>query len=236
MARRRMFSLEIIDTDYFLDMPSSSQNLYFHLGMRADDDGFVASPKKIMAMAKAADDDMKLLLTKGFVIPFETGICVIRHWKIHNTIQKDRYNETIHLDEKSLLYLNDNDSYECIQGVYTPDTQVRLGKVSIVKVRKGKSEFVPPTLQEVKNYFKEWNFKEEIAIRAYEYYNTGNWKDSEGKQVLNWKGKMQSVWFKEKNKIKERLPQPAEKEKVLSPYAQEFKDKYIKEGNDGNQT
>ncbi len=103
MANRRMFSLNIVDTDLFLDMPASTQNLYFHLGMRADDDGFVSSPKKITAMVNCSADDLNLLILKGYVIPFDSGVCVIRDWKIHNYIQKDRYHETTYLGEKSML-------------------------------------------------------------------------------------------------------------------------------------
>lgn len=134
MAKRRMFSLEIIDTDIFLDMPQSSQNLYFHLGMRADDDGFVSNPKKIMKIIGATEDDHKILIMKQFIIPYETGICVIKHWKIHNYIQIDRYKETIYREEKSQLSQDINGTYtKCIQDVSNMDTQVRLGKVSLDK-------------------------------------------------------------------------------------------------------
>ena len=90
MAERRMFSKLIIDSDMFLDMPLSTQALYFHLSMRADDDGFVNNPKKIQRMIGCNDDDLKVLITKKFIIPFESGICVIKHWKIHNYIRNDR--------------------------------------------------------------------------------------------------------------------------------------------------
>ena len=134
MARRRMFSLDIIDTDLFMEMPQTSRLLYYELCMRADDDGFVSSPKKIQKMVGCSDDDFKVLITKKFIIPFNTGIVVIRHWKIHNYIQKDRYKETIYLDEKRQLNQEENGMYtECIQNVYNMDTQVRLGKDSIGK-------------------------------------------------------------------------------------------------------
>src|SRR3990167_156626 len=98
MAQRRMFSLKVIDTDNFLDMSPTAQNLYFHLGMRADDDGFVASPKKIMQICGAPDDDMKVLIAKGFIIPMATnGVSVITHWKVNNLIRPDRYVETEYL-------------------------------------------------------------------------------------------------------------------------------------------
>lgn len=134
MAQRRMFSLKIVDTDAFMDMPQSSQLLYFHLSMRADDDGFVSNPKKIMRMIGSQEDDLKVLFTKKFLIPFESGVCVIKHWKIHNYIQSDRYFPTTYTDEKNQLETKENGSYklikdECIQNVSKMDTQVRLGKV-----------------------------------------------------------------------------------------------------------
>jgi len=108
MAQRRMMSLKVIDTDLFLDMPVSARLLYYDLNMRADDDGFIASPKKIMKMVGASDDDYKLLIVKQFIIPFETGVCVIKHWRIHNLIRADRYNPTAYTEEQKALDLVDN--------------------------------------------------------------------------------------------------------------------------------
>lgn len=135
MAERRMFAKTIIDSDAFLDMPTTSQLLYFHLSMRADDEGFINNPKSIMRNVRCNDDDMKVLISKKFIIPFESGIVVIKHWRIHNYIAKDRFKETKYKDEKSLLSLDENNSYTtCIQPVYNLETQVRLGKDSIGKV------------------------------------------------------------------------------------------------------
>ena len=129
MAERRMFAKTIIDSDAFLDMPHSTQLLYFHLSMRADDDGFINSPKNIMRMIGCKDDDLAVLVTKKFIIPFESGVVVIKHWKIHNYIAKDRYKETKYKEEKALLGIDENNSYTtCIQPVYKMDTQDRLGK------------------------------------------------------------------------------------------------------------
>ena len=144
MAERRMFAKTIIDSDLFLDMPSSTQCLYFHLSMRADDDGFINNPKKIQRMVGSGDDDLKLLIAKNFIIPFESGVVVIKHWKIHNYIQKDRYKETVYKEEKSHLLLKDNKSYKymdtpCIQDVSIPETQVRIGKDRIGKDRIDKN-------------------------------------------------------------------------------------------------
>lgn len=140
MANRRMFSLDVVDTDNFLDMPTSTQALYFHLGMRADDEGFVASPRKITKIVGCNDDDLKLLITKRFVTPFESGVIVITDWNVNNKIRSDRKHETRFLNEKSMLGLN-KDVY-VIKGVQPNVNQMatichtedRLGKDSIDKV------------------------------------------------------------------------------------------------------
>ena len=146
MADRRMFSKSIIDSDAFLDMPLSTQALYFHLSMRADDDGFINNPRKIQRIVGCGNDDIKLLITKQFIIPFESGIVVIKHWRVHNYIQKDRYKPTMYLEEKSQLDIKPNKPYTikndgendmdtpCIQDVSDMETQVRLGKVRLGKV------------------------------------------------------------------------------------------------------
>jgi len=148
-----MFAKTIIDSDAFLDMPTSSQCLYFHLSMRADDDGFINNPKKIQRIVGCSDDDLRLLIAKRFIIPFESGVVVIKHWKIHNYIQKDRYKPTVYQEEKQLLDIKDNGAYtlrqdeimdtKCIQDGYGLETQVRLGKVSIGKDRLGKDNLLP---------------------------------------------------------------------------------------------
>lgn len=136
MARRRMFSKAIIDSDAFLDMPVTTQLLYFHLSMRADDDGFINKPKSIMRACGGNDDDMKILIAKKFIIPFESGIVVIKHWKIHNFIAKDRYTETNYKEEKATLMLDEKNAYTlCIQDVNKTETQVSIGKESIGKYR-----------------------------------------------------------------------------------------------------
>lgn len=105
MAQRRMFSLQVIDTDLFIDMPATAQNLYFHLGMRADDDGFISNAKTLKRMVGASDDDLKVLCDKGFLIAFENGVVVITDWKINNQIRKDRYNPTRFQNELNHLRL-----------------------------------------------------------------------------------------------------------------------------------
>jgi hypothetical protein len=149
-----MFAKTIIDSDAFLEMPMTAQLLYFHLSMRGDDDGFINKPKAIMRLCGAKDDDLKILFAKKFVIPFDSGVVVIKHWKIHNYIRKDTYTETKYKEEKALLELDENNSYRLADSpllqlrhdiVTSPSTQVRLGKDSIGKDRLGEGSVVPAT-------------------------------------------------------------------------------------------
>ena len=156
MAERRMFAKSIIDSDAFLDMPLSTQALYFHLSMRADDEGFVGSPKRITAMIGAKEDDLKILLAKRFLLGFESGVVVIKHWRIHNYLQKDRTKLSNYIEEKSQLFLDKNKSYtdknidgipvlyqldtNCIQNDNILDTQNRLDKNRLDKISINKKE------------------------------------------------------------------------------------------------
>ena len=146
MAERRMFAKTIVLSDAFLDMPLSARCLYFTLGMLADDDGFVNSPKSIMRQAGASTDDLNLLMVKRFILAFDSGVIVIKHWRIHNYIQKDRYKESKYMDEKATLMIDQNGAYtECIQDVSTLDTQVRLGKDRVrIELGEDKEEAQPP--------------------------------------------------------------------------------------------
>lgn len=112
MAEKRMFSTKVTESDLFLEMPDSCQNLYFHLSMNADDDGFVDKPRSIMRMLGKKEDDLKILFAKNFIIPFESGVIVIRHWRINNYLRSDRYKETIYKEEKKQLTLNENGEYQ----------------------------------------------------------------------------------------------------------------------------
>ena len=190
MAERRMMSKKIIHNDAFLDMPTSTQNLYFHLLLEADDDGFVGSPKRIQRSIGASDDDVRLLLAKKFILLFESGVIVIKHWRIHNYIQNDRYNPTTYTEEKSKLGIKKNN-------VYTMDTDCihRIGKDRLGKDRLGKDsidkskKFSPPTLEEIQTYIKEKNYNVD-AQKFYDYFTEGNWHDSKGNPVKNWKQKI----------------------------------------------
>lgn len=141
MAERRMMSKSIIKSDTFLDMPATTQNLYFHMLLDADDDGFINAPKSIMRMIGAKDDDMKVLSAKQFVIPFESGVVVIKDWKIHNYIQNDRYKPST-LPERDLLNIQKDKTYTLKDDVSRMDTEciqtVSIGKDRLGKVRLGK--------------------------------------------------------------------------------------------------
>lgn len=150
MAERRMFSKTVVDSDAFLDMPLSTQALYFHLSMRADDDGFLNNTKRIQRLIGATDDDLKLLIMKRFVIPFEDGIVVIKHWRMNNYLRKDRYTQTIYQEELAMLSVKEDGSYTLAETSGIPDgnqcvtvgipdgnqlaTQVSIGKDRIGKV------------------------------------------------------------------------------------------------------
>lgn len=159
MAQKRMFSNSVVQSDEFLEMPDSSQNLYFHLSMQADDDGFVDKWKSIMRMTGKKEDDLKILIAKSFVIPFDTGVLVIRHWRLNNYLQKDRYKETIYKDEKARLTIDKSNVYnldtECIHSI----DKNRLDKISIDKNSKEKeqeeSESCGDGFQKVSKFYEE---------------------------------------------------------------------------------
>ena len=159
-----MFSRKITETDHFLEMPLSSQALYFHLNMGADDEGFIDKAKTIQRTIGASDDDMKLLIAKGFLIPFESGVVVIRHWRIHNYIQADRFQATIYQDEKEQLDFDKSKIAsikpldQCIQNVSKMDTQVRLGEDRLDKDRLDKDR-----LDKVNNLYSGEDEKKSLS-------------------------------------------------------------------------
>lgn len=190
MAERRMFAKAIIDSDAFLDMPLSTQALYFHLAMRADDEGFVGNPKKIQRMIGASDDDCKVLMMKRFILSFESGIIVIKHWKIHNYIQADRFKETTYIEERATLTLDGKKAYtECIHLVSDSEAQVSIGKNrdslelgesslgegGAVTPPPSPKRFVKPTLEEIIAYCRERNNK--VNPQAFfDFYEAKGWK------------------------------------------------------------
>jgi len=149
-----MFSLQIVDTDAFLDMPLSSHALYFHLSMRADDDGFVSNPKKIMKSIGCQDDDFKILSAKRFILGFESGIIVIKHWRLNNYIRKDRYEKTAYLKEKKMLKIKENGAYTEV-GIPNDNQMTTIGTPSIDKIRLDKVSIAEPCSA-------DWDSKEYI--------------------------------------------------------------------------
>lgn len=173
MAERRMFAKSIVLSDAFLDMPLSARCLYFTLGMLADDDGFVGNPRSVMRQCGASQDDMSILLQKRYVLGFESGVIVIKHWRMNNYLRTDRYHTTTYIEEKENLVIDrkgaytEKDGNKAITDVGIPSgnqvvdgryTEVSIGKDSIGKVNNKKNTaFVKPTLDEVKNYCLERN-------------------------------------------------------------------------------
>lgn len=207
MAERRMFAKTIIDSDAFLDMPISTRLLYYDFGMRADDDGFVNSPKKIMRMIGSTDDDLKLLVAKKFIIPFESGVVVIKHWRINNYLRNDRYRSTTYLDEKARLKIDENGAYTgtCAQPGIPPGIPLvdagkdRIGKDSIgtnnTVVIKGR--FTPPTTKEVSDYCIER--KNGIDAEYFiDYYKARNWMLGKTK-MKDWKSAVRTWERNQKN-------------------------------------
>ena len=219
MAERRMFTKRITESDAFLDMPSSTQMLYFHFSMNADDDGFVNNPKKIQKMCGASDDDFKLLIVKSFIILFDSGIIVIKHWKMHNYIQADRYRPTDYVEEKSMLGIKSNKAYtldvskmdtECIHNGYIGKDsigKVSIDKNSIDKDSKGESvrgekakRFYPPSIDEVKQYCEER--KNNIDPMAFiDFYSSKGWMIGKNR-MKDWKAAVRTWERKRKEQSK----------------------------------
>ena len=205
MANRRMFSLDVIDTDTFLDMPCSARLLYYDLGMRADDDGFLQTAQKILRFTGATKDDMNVLVSRGFVIPFDSGVIVIRHWKQNNEIKKDRYKPTVCVTERAQLSVDAAKKYElaqyasslylaCLQSGDTVEAQNRLGKDSEEKdiscavadaPPAKRKRFVPPTVDEVRAYCEER--RNCIDAQAFiDHYSASHWMRGKT-EIKDWK-------------------------------------------------
>lgn len=219
MADKRMFSKQIIDSDAFLDMPATARLLYYDLAMRADDDGFVNSPKKIMRIVGASNDDLSVLTLRKFIIPFDSGVVVIKHWRIHNYIRKDTYHETNYTEEKAMLDVKDNKAYtlkngenkELVDGSWTGRgrsiDKIRLDKNSLVEKEiykeKEPRKQIPPTLEMVKDYCAE-RMNNIDAEKFYDFYESKNWYVGKNKMkdwqasVRTWERSNKTVTEKEK--------------------------------------
>ena len=201
MAEKRMFTQKIIDSDAFLDMPLSTQALYFHLNMRADDDGFVNNPKKLQRYIGAGDDDLKLLLAKRFVIGFASGVIVIKHWRMHNTLRKDRYSPTQYQEELAMLDVKDNRAYtERVADVLPVVGRIIEEAVEAVEAAD------KPTLEDVIDYAESC----QMAVnprRFFTYYSERDWKTVNGTPI-QWRMKLEEWDFDEKRKIATPSPAP----------------------------
>lgn len=224
MANKRMFSLSIVDSDAFLDLPLSTQALYFHLNMRADDDGFISNPKKISRTIGASEDDLKLLIMKRFVLVFEDGVIVIKHWRMHNTIQRDRYKKTNYIDDLKQLSIKENGAYTfvetgCIQNgngletkcIQSGNTGLELGleqdlglnkvlkeTTTDVVVKKKQKKFVKPTQQEIAEYVKSLGKSLDVA-RFYDYYEAKGWLVGKS-PMKDWKATVRN-WLRNNHQI-----------------------------------
>lgn len=172
MAERRMFAKTIVLSDAFLDLPMSARCLYFTLGMLADDDGFVNAPRSIMRQCGASDDDMKLLIAKKFVLIFDSGVIVIKHWRINNYLRNDRYTETKYAEEKAELTIGDNGSYHRAgipdgipnNGITSIDKD-RLDKISLDQDRIGEERGMGETPSDIPDKWTE-EYKESLRERV----------------------------------------------------------------------
>lgn len=190
MAERRMFAKTIVLSDAFLDMPLSARCLYFTLGMFADDDGFVNSPRAIMRQAGCSDDDMRVLIAKKFVLLFDSGVIVIKHWRINNYLRSDRYQATKYADEMKQLSVNENGSYTLgIPSIGIPS----IDKDSIDKVSVERGKFQPPTVAQVKEYCNEAGITID-AEHFVDYYTMNGWKVGKS-SMKDWKAGVRS-WAK----------------------------------------
>ncbi|WP_270745010.1 conserved phage C-terminal domain-containing protein [Lactococcus petauri] len=207
MAQRRMFSKKIVETDIFMEMSPTAKLLYFYLNMSADDDGFVGNPKTIKLISGATDDDLKILIAKQFIIPFDSGVIVIKDWKIHNYIRKDTYNHTVYSDEKSMLETNENGSYVLKDNL--PSTErprkVDTGKDRLGKDRLGKENNMSDKSDDVIPYSEIISYLNEKTGRSFrnvdankklikarwnEGFKVEDFKTVIDNMVTNWSGKV----------------------------------------------
>lgn len=209
-----MFTKKIIDSDAFLDMPLSAQALYFHLNMRADDDGFVNGPRKIQRMVGASNDDMNLLIAKRFILTFESGVIVIKHWRMHNLLRKDRYTPTQYQEEYRRLETKENGAYtEALATNWQPNgnqvaPQVSIGKVSIVedslKEEEKTKRFTPPSVEEVNSYILEKGY--DVDAEAFvNFYESKGWFVGKNK-MKSWKAALVTWNLRHRYDRKEDLP------------------------------
>lgn len=221
MAEKRMFTQKIIDSDAFLEMPLSTQALYFHLNMRADDDGFVNNPKRLQRYIGAGDDDLKLLLAKRFVIGFESGVIVIKHWRMHNTLRKDRYNPTQYQDELAQLEVKGNNAYT----ERAADALPIVGRI-IEEAVEAVEAAEKPTLEDVIDYIESCQLTVNPR-RFFTYYSERDWRTVNGNPI-NWRMKLEEWDFDEKRKVKETAAAAPAPQQSSNPFLEMAKEEGIK--------
>lgn len=217
MAERRMFAKTIVLSDAFLDMPMSARCFYFTLGMFADDDGFVNNPKSIMRQCGASIDDMNVLLAKKFVLLFEDGVIVIKHWRINNYLRNDRYTETKYSEDKALLTIDKNGAYTIENALGIPSSGIpsigkdrlvedRLEEVRVGKEKKEnedtnvssqKKKFTPPTVEEVDDFCYENNLGID-ASEFVDFYTANGWMVGKN-HMKDWKATARN-WDRKRKK------------------------------------
>lgn len=211
MAQKRMFSLSIVDTDRFLDMPTSTQALYFHLGLHGDDDGFVSSPRKITRSVGCGDDDLRVLASRGYIIPFDSGVVVITDWNLHNTLKNDRYRETIYQSEKAELTIDEAGRYTLgtnsvperfqpgssleptrFQSGSRAEPQHNITEQNPTEHRKRadkpptRPQFSTPSVDEVRQYCLERG-NDIDPVHFVDYYEANGWVQGKGNPIRDWK-------------------------------------------------
>ncbi len=220
MAQKRMFSLQVTDTDKFLDMSASAQALYFHLGMHGDDDGFVCSPRKIARAAGCNDDDLRLLASKGYIIPFESGVVVITDWSINNTLKNDRYHPTIYAEEKAMLTADTNGRFRLGSSLELSrnhagsslEPEPNVTKPNITKQNKEnradkppRTRFSPPSIDEVIAYCLERGNTVD-AEQFVNFYSANGWKQGKGKPIVDWRAAVRTWERRGESKTESKKP------------------------------
>lgn len=209
MAERRMMSKKIIHSDAFLDLPSTTQNLYFHLLLEADDEGFVNNPKRIQRTIGASDGDAQILVDKKFIILFDSGIIVIKHWRIHNYIQNDRFKATTYVEERAKLSIENNGGYKMYPNCTPSIVEISIEDNSLEKIKQGatapkqQKNFIPPTIEDIDIYVQENSLNVDTK-KFFKYYTSSEWKDNKGKKVKNWKLKLITWDTSKDNKPKQQ--------------------------------
>lgn len=214
MAEKRMFTKKVVESDAFLDLPFSAQCLYFHLNMNSDDDGFLNSPGKIIRIAGASQEDLNLLIEKRFILDFGNGVIVIKHWKMHNTLKKDRYKPTQYQKQFDMLSVKENGAYTERNHNGTtlePKRNHSIDKYSVVKESIGKGSVVeeretpaPPSLPQITDFVKN-NGLSVNPNRFFSYYSERDWKTPKGNPI-DWESKILEWDYEEKKNAEAAKP------------------------------